>query len=76
MKKEDWISIEDRMPLKPKTPYHSYLVWLRGVQGKIEDGIFVVAQYSRELEIFIPEQLLGLVLTHWAEVPNPITGEF
>ena len=75
MLKEDWISIEERKPPKPDRPYHIYLVWLRAPQGKTENGTCAVAQYSSELERFVPEQLMGLTLTHWAEVPNPITGE-
>lgn len=49
-----------------------YLVWLRGEKGKVEDGTFKSAQYSRELDAFEPGQLWGLVITHWAKVEAPI----
>jgi len=67
----NWISIEDRKPERPSTPFAPYLCWLRGIQGKTGDGIARVLKYSRELESFLPLDLGGLALTHWAAIEKP-----
>lgn len=67
-----WIPVAE--PPQPDTPYGWYLVWLRGPEGKIKDGVADFAHYSRgKASWTLRHPHEHLVITHWAVSPiHPI----
>ena len=70
---DNWISVSERLPEKPETPYHSYLCWGRGKLGTVKNGIAFDAQFSRYTGRFVQRRTLfdPVVITHWQPLPEP-----
>lgn len=70
----NWISIKNKLPPKPRTPYESYLVW--ATSGSLKTGIVMVIQFSRDENKFLPVEFFGeeIPITHWMNTPKPPKG--
>lgn len=69
----NWISVEERLPEKPETPFHSYLCWGHRPRGEVKSGIAFDAQFSRDTGTFLQRKTVfaPLVITHWQPLPEP-----
>ena len=47
-----WYDIKRYKPIPKTTPYSSYLVWVRGPKGKVEDGFADMLRFNNKTEEF------------------------
>jgi len=65
----EWINIKDRLPEKPRTPFHPYLVWKKGKDGPLQGGIIEKEFFGRDTNCFTNKN--HLMITHWMKLPEP-----
>ena len=70
-----WISVKERMP-EISTPYDTFLVWKKPLNGELAYGVGEVEQWSRDKKTFSNRGFFNYCdITHWQPLPDPPKGE-